>query len=578
MLKSKRNPLEVPEILLRVGYFLSPWTIVVRPPPKRSPGYSFTSDAITTTYTYAFKPDTLRACLQVSRLWHQVLLPCLWEVFTDPFMNNLPSSRIDAISHHIRYLRLNDDSIDPNITSMRYVNELTELDIPRQGWNELEIMNLSGQQLQKQLVRTNTPRLKTLSWYGYGVAHEPAYLDPADFHNMERLTFLQLDHWYGGEGLLTRILLCVADTLQVLHLSEISDVSRKDFEIDEDAGNIDAYWTAMSSGCERQRQMRKLILPEVITLKLSMGGQRDAGLIDLISYCPKLEHLSLAPYSQGHATRAATLLREKYELGGQLQSLIIKNDSKKQDSGLDLCFDILQGCIPSASLTATTTMERANKQIGLTKIKLTAVPMVNDDESRLFASIALHANTLRSIKLKFTEYYGTIRQDSLRQLVCYCHNLEVLSIDLWKINFSIFQALGLKETGLWACRRLKTLSFMADRMPLVEEQYEDRRMQSLFTSWSMGFNKVTAGIRQKNITSPTIPTMGWYLYDSPVRSLDERTKLAAFKMVKDQKLEFLDVLVWCGVRYDRSEIKPAPKVKIIRGTAHPSLPRWRLLE
>ncbi|KAG0289647.1 hypothetical protein BGZ96_006841 [Linnemannia gamsii] len=137
-------------------------------------------------------------------------------------MNNVPSSRINRIAHHIRTLRLHDDAFDPWVTGLEYVNQLKELDIPQQSWNQYEF--------------ENTFSIKNAQTAGHNEQRKPEWDRLAwDFVGFKQLTFLQLENWFGGEGLLARVLDSVAGTVEVLQLYQILDILPGAFHLDDQA-------------------------------------------------------------------------------------------------------------------------------------------------------------------------------------------------------------------------------------------------------------------------------------------------------------------------------------------------------
>lgn len=74
------HPLDLPEVLAVVGNFLPLWEQEYDPVHNR--------------YTTCFNLATLRACIMVSKLWHQTLLPILWTIYDYRVITDAPSKEL----------------------------------------------------------------------------------------------------------------------------------------------------------------------------------------------------------------------------------------------------------------------------------------------------------------------------------------------------------------------------------------------------------------------------------------------------------------------------------------------------
>ncbi|KAF9334932.1 hypothetical protein BGZ91_010668 [Linnemannia elongata] len=75
------DPLAIPEILTRVGFFLLLWM----PHPRRRPAF-------------LDKPLDVLNCMLVSRHWYQVMIPILWHTCLEPRVISVPKKYIRALS------------------------------------------------------------------------------------------------------------------------------------------------------------------------------------------------------------------------------------------------------------------------------------------------------------------------------------------------------------------------------------------------------------------------------------------------------------------------------------------------
>lgn len=596
MHKPQRNPFDVSEILLRVGHFLPLWTLTKQEQKQPRPPSLFRQPRLPQNkppvfiYTYVFHPQDLRSCLLVSKHWHQVLLPYLWELYTYPAMNNVPSDRINRIAHHIRTLRFHDDAFDPWVTGLEYVNQLKELDIPRQSWSQYEFANTFSVKMQKQLVRTNSVALSGLAWHGYGIAFQPAYFDVEDFMGFNQLTFLQLDNWFGGEGLLARVLDSVARTVEVLQLYQISDILLGAFNLDDQADDAVLLWAAMTSEEPQEpRRLRRLVMPKVVTLKFTVEGKKNEGMVELVACCPNLQRLSFTPSRQKDVIKVAEDIEER---GLNLRSLTVKNEARTLD-GVQ-CASLLQSCMeaskePAASIkTVEGTPRHGGGVKGLVKINIS--PERLENEARLVSRIVLHADTLRSLKLTLCGTFEVMPENFLPQILYQCHNLEVFQVKVEEVQFDLFKALG-PSSGPWACRRLRKFVFTAVEYPLPElengedeENEDEHEVNDLwgrgnwFRNWRNRTNKssgATDKLSDLRSISSTHPAMGWYKHTSANTLLGPRSKATetmllrrVLRMLNSQNLKLLEVLVWNGVPYERSSVPSEPIVKIRLGDRH----------
>ncbi|KAG0309056.1 hypothetical protein BGZ97_013173 [Linnemannia gamsii] len=506
-------------------------------------------------------------------------------------MNNVPSSRINYIAHHIRTLRFHDDAIDPWFTGLEYVNQLKELDIPQQSWSQYEFENACSVKLQKRLVRTNSEGLRGLAWHGYGIEFQPAYFDMEDFVGFKQLTFLQLHNWFGGEGLLARVLDNVAGTVEVLQLYLILGILPGAFNLDDQADDAVSLWTAMTSEEPREpRRLRRLALPRVVTLKFTVEGG-NGGMVELVACCPNLQRLSFTPFREADAVKVA----EDIEECGlkNLRSLTVKNEARNLD-GVQ-CAKLLQSCMeaskePTTSIkTAVRTPGHGEGGRGLVKINIS--PERLENEARLVSRIVLHADTLRSLKLTLCGAFEVMPENFLPQILYQCHNLEVFQVKVEKVQFDLFKALG-PSSGPWACRGLRKFIFSAVEYHIpeleIDEEEEDEDEHGVgalsagrnwFRSWRNKMNKTTDKttdifLKFASISS-THPVMGWYKHTSATTRMGSRSQAfetvllrKVFRMLKSQDLKLLEMLIWNGVPYERSNVPSEPIVKIRLGDHH----------
>lgn len=237
------HALELPEILVRVGYFLPLWIFQVVPEsgvPKMT-----------------FKPRTVLSCLLVSKLWYQTLLPVLWHTYTYESMKRASQEVLDRNSPLLRILDAHSD-----LPSPFHCTNLVELSI---------LQGVLDMNAQRQLVRTNSG-LKALRWHG---PYRKVPLSPQDFVHLKRIRSLVISHWIGGNGELARVLKAVAGSLVKLDLGWIEGMAVSDVEVSGGEG-VD------------KKHTDGLVLPYLETFASSCNWPHGPDPSDLVQSCPNL--------------------------------------------------------------------------------------------------------------------------------------------------------------------------------------------------------------------------------------------------------------------------------------------------
>ncbi|KAG0303989.1 hypothetical protein BGZ98_006059 [Dissophora globulifera] len=187
------NPLDIPEILSRVGLYIPLW---VYPPASDTAHHP----RVHYTRRPRFSPKDLLSCIRVNRTWHEILLPILWFTFDDISFHSAGQSVqiLTRYRHHLRILELSRPSpavlaIPPHLLPQHLVHlDLSGL-VDHTHWT-------------KALVLQNT-RLQSLRWKG-GDFHRDNYrtLDAlAMSKQLRRLQDLQLECW-NLDGYLLKLL------------------------------------------------------------------------------------------------------------------------------------------------------------------------------------------------------------------------------------------------------------------------------------------------------------------------------------------------------------------------------------
>ncbi|KAF9120961.1 hypothetical protein BGW39_010960 [Mortierella sp. 14UC] len=274
------HPLELPEILVRVGHFLPLWPQGLLLVPEYP--------------TMRFSLRTVLSCILVSKLWHQTLVPVLWTICTYQVMKRVPE---DVALRHRHFIRL--------------LEWRTELPLPFHICTNLVELILSSNTLQldaqRALVRSN-PGLKILRWNGPRVK---VIIEPQDYANLKRIRALSISQWIGSGDILIRVLKAVAGSLVNLELEWIGGISSAELVAETSSGRDVKYTDGLVLPCLESFTSSHRILrvfdptdlvqccPNLKSCGLTLTDEIDIKrLSDALLGCPKLETLAVRDYTQ----------------------------------------------------------------------------------------------------------------------------------------------------------------------------------------------------------------------------------------------------------------------------------------
>ncbi|KAG0291012.1 hypothetical protein BGZ97_006014 [Linnemannia gamsii] len=548
------HPLEVPEILTRIGQYLPLW--VERDEDDLG-------DKV-----IAFDHQTLLSCMQVSKLWHQTLLPILWHSYDGLKMNALPQ-----------------EMMEPAISLAT----------------------------QKELIHSN-PRLRYLEWHG---PERTTALEMEDFVGLKCLQELRLFHWDGGDRRLARVLRAVSGTIKTFEVSRIQGVLPGDLsgalhrlldpilhpEVQEEEYIVRINKNKNSSNSNKgnginnsnrnsvsndsaammtdpnlfapsqtdalvirdQTVEEGLVLPYMEKIKVIFD--RNPDYVELAQCCPNLKRLTVAGLGHGDTYRLSRCLRDHCQ---KLKVLVLKDVLLPQEEAIEL----LRSCLSAG---------------GLTKIHLDVVGFQQD----CISAILLHSSTLEQLTIASTEEDAVDLEGVLRIMV-ECTKLKTLRfmLDTAAPDTDVLEAWRAEE---WACTGLERLGLEFNYCEFGDEDDEEgdsedddegydideeasrdededkntveqhtEREEEKIRQGTIGHTEkeegCAAGGRTMTISSE-IPYMGWYRHpqeshdfgSSGRRKRDETDKPALrmlFEMV--QGLSQLHTLVWKDIEYSRS--------------------------
>ncbi|KAF9089427.1 hypothetical protein BGX29_012055 [Mortierella sp. GBA35] len=245
---SHPHPVDIPEIVVRIAYYMPPWRLSVSPE-----GFG----------VFKFDPHIVRSCMLVYRLWYQVFVPYLWEVYIDPETSSLRLQFLPANSMHIRIF-----GVPHGLTDTLSCTSLTRLEFSDDTlrWSKPEDIL----QRQRDLVRAN-PRLKFLDCPGKGEEAE--------------LEVLVLRGWDDSDDKLAGVLEAVAGSLRALRLSYVFQIG----------GGED---------------LAGLSLPHLEELALGAGPIAYPNTDAILACCPNLVDFEIRMKGFENTQQIATRLRE----------------------------------------------------------------------------------------------------------------------------------------------------------------------------------------------------------------------------------------------------------------------------
>ncbi|KAF9198653.1 hypothetical protein BGZ49_000464 [Haplosporangium sp. Z 27] len=270
------NPLEIPEILSRVGLYIPLWV--------HSSEYSSRARG----WRPRFAPQHLLNCILVNKAWHDILIPVLWFTLDDISVPSL-SSTINILSKHSRHLRILELSCS--------VLDTISLPLPILPHNllHLNLNGLDNNQWARALVIQNT-RLQSLRWQG-GDFHRDNYgtLDAlALSKSLHRLQDLCLECWKLDASFMKLLL---------------KNPSLKRLALDFVTGEIQDKTTTLQDQTTHREEEPEAGLPCLTSLTVCKDVESGA-LEALVRLCPGLEELSWMGSNDGDLEQLTTNLRE----------------------------------------------------------------------------------------------------------------------------------------------------------------------------------------------------------------------------------------------------------------------------
>ncbi|KAG0252868.1 hypothetical protein BG011_006701 [Mortierella polycephala] len=406
------HPLDLPEIILRVGEFIPLW---IRDYTSARSGRRFT-------------PKDLVAAIRVNRTFHSTLTPLLWAIYNES-EHLAPSYSID---YH--FPLQNQDSLRkyPSIQTIlknsihfrSYENTICTIESLEYRCTQLRVLKLSrwaASALAANLIITNSHTLRYLSWESHafnsmgdwGVMSSQGY---AALNSLTKLEILELRLWTVEHHRLTPILARLSPYLKTLVLADMRGL------------NSEQDWT---------------LLPTLTHLTLNSEWWANTAIQDLVRFCPALETLILDPNAECDARAIGRHLREccpnlsAIECTGPkiFQSSMLLDD--------DEYAALIHGCAP---------VNTANGRGGLKRFDM-VLDLLDDDTTN---ALLAHAGSLESLELYIVDDMP-ITFKNLNLILSRCTKLKLVFITNYLLEWP-------SEIGMemfrepWGCKELESLS------------------------------------------------------------------------------------------------------------------------
>ncbi|KAG9072967.1 hypothetical protein KI688_000748 [Linnemannia hyalina] len=397
------HPLEIPEILALVGFFLPLWE------------ETYLYDSWTITFELA--PQTLCHCLLVSKLWHTTLLPILWSgLWADLSMDRVPNKVISRHSHLFQTLHFHRENQRRDFRLFKNCTNLVELRVFHDDKKYRRTDEAAGS--GKQLLRAN-PRLKVLGWEG----DEPWFvpLDVEDLAGFTHLERLSLDGWDCSGGRLGQVLRLLAGTLRKLSIKSLEGLRPEEL--------LQQTPTPHSqSQQDSSDRDGALVLDHLDSLTVDKFSEPiDLYLYELVKHCPSLTSLQLC---LDDTTLDTTLLANCLQTN---------------------CPNLNSLCLPlPLQARHIKALVRHSSRNGLRRLRF----CVHGPEHGLVSAIITHAPTLESLCISKAD--DTMDPEEYLRYLVDCTRLKRFTLShIFPLSFNLLELWG-RQT--WGCRDLEDMS------------------------------------------------------------------------------------------------------------------------
>lgn len=399
------HPLELPEIITRIGNFLPLWS------QERVPG--------TGRLKLVFLPKTFHTCLLVSKIWHDTLIPLLWSYYEAEAMEIVPRSTLARCSIHFRTF------CQHRGYGIRALDSYGCKRVVKATLNPETIEELEE---SRRMVRENGGGLKELVWNG---PTESTPLRVEDFAGLRTLERLNMSRWKVDGGRLWNVLEVLAGSLRILEIDWLSIVDEL-FGIDDDGGDV---------------QGAVVILP-LLEAYRACGPPYGPDPTNFVKRCPNLIRSVLSldadmgyyKNNNKDITRLADSFRTHCP---NLRALTIKGSIPPDQKAI-----LIRNCtsIPSSS--------------SLLELVIYEQSMGKD----LMDSISIHAHTLETLGIltsSLTDDEATVMMNHLLQIPVQCPRLKWFAVHAIYSHESARSILTALKAVAWQSSAMEILDLNA---------------------------------------------------------------------------------------------------------------------
>ncbi|KAF8934655.1 hypothetical protein BGZ47_010273 [Haplosporangium gracile] len=398
------HPLELPEIITRVGHFLPLWS------QERALG--------TGRLKLVFLPHTFYTCTLVSKCWHDTLVPLLWSYYDAEAMEIVPIPTLTRNSIHFRTFCQHRSYGRSSPTFFGNNNR----DGGGGGCTRLTNATLNPDTIEelgetRHMVRNNGG-LRSLEWHG-PTGSTPLSVD--DFRGLKKVERLNLSRWKVDGGRLWGILGVLAGSLKVLEIGWLTGAD------DDDDGD---------------GQMATIMLPLLESYR-SSDPSYGPDPAEFVKRCPNLVRSDLSlDTDKGYCKDDKDVSRLSDSLRThcpKLRALTIKGSITPDQKAI-----LIRSCtsIPNSSL-------------------LELVIDVHSMGKDLMDSISLHAPTLETLGILTTIEDEAIKMRSLLQLPVQCPRLEWFAVNAIYSREPARSILGALKAAAWQSSTMEILDLNA---------------------------------------------------------------------------------------------------------------------
>ncbi|KAG0308978.1 hypothetical protein BGZ97_013202 [Linnemannia gamsii] len=395
------SPLDLPEIVARIGHFLPLWTLEL--------------SEVTDRRETVFNPKTFHVCMLVCQLWRQTLLPILWTDYDAEGMRQVPQDVLTRNSHYFRTFLL-------QMGATCSIFSCTRLVIAKLHPDVLNMDDL------RQMIRSN-PGLKSLDWDNFTCK---CTLEPDDLSQLSQLETLTLSDWDDSDpDSLGKALAPLAASLKELHLGAFAGaIGGRD---------LDEGLQGEGKLSEESNDVYSLgnipLLPLMEYLR-AVGFLYGPDPFGFIRRCPNIVRLDLTLHEETIGIESRLPSRHIFDSISRhcprLNSLALRGLNQDHMEAL------IRDCAATNSLSELTVVVRSVSQTTID-------------------SIALHASTLETLGiLNTTDDDADL--DLLFQLPVRCPRLKWLSVAAWSCTETAGRTvLDALKTSSWRCHELEVL-------------------------------------------------------------------------------------------------------------------------